>query len=215
MLDRTGSFHHHYHVYSMAISTLFLSHPGYSRDVDAIAGISCEVTSDACDYAWEDYGLKLHIPAGSLPADHSRCWIEIRASLSGPYALPADCKLVSGVYTVHCPVELSNSIILTIQHCSIQEEGLRFVQADCTQGKPYSFKELGNGKFTECFAHVNMKLSQPLLIGVVKHEPPKMACVHLPARQYLAQVYLTSVGKQSWHVFFVITWDLSICIEVR
>lgn len=134
------------------------------------------------------------------------------------YTFPADCKLVSGVFTVRCSVELSNPITLEMQHCGIQREGLKFVQADCTQKQlPYSFNELEGGKFTDRSAHIKIKLSQPSLIGVVlswKHEPPKMASVHPSANRYWAQFYLTSVGKQSWEVYFVIMRDVPISIKV-
>ena len=135
--------------------------PGYLRGVDVIAETSFEVTCQAHTYEWRGYGVNLHVQQDSLPADCPQCRVEMRASLSGQYALPANCELVSGVYWVYCPIKLSKRATLEVQHCSTQREGLSFVRAECTQEQlPYVFRRQEGGVFSEHSSHGSIELSR-------------------------------------------------------
>ena len=54
-------------------------------------------TQGGC-FEWKGYGLKLHVPEGSLPPGVRECRINIRASLSGQFQFPEDSDLLSPVF---------------------------------------------------------------------------------------------------------------------
>ena len=178
--------------------------------MDVVAKTSFEVTSQAHTYEWRGYGVKLHIQQDSLPADCPQCRVEMRASLSGQYALPADCELVSGVYWVCCPVKLSKRATLEVQHCSTQIEGLSFVRAECTQEQlPYMFRRQEGGVFSEHSSHGSIELSRFSGWGIGRLQISSI--FPLPSfftsdsqQPYSAEVYYTSDKLNSWKVFFTI-----------
>ena len=142
--------------------------PGYLRGVDVVAETSFEVTSQALTYDWRGYGVKLHIQQDSLPADCPQCRVEMKASLSGLYTLPADCELVSGLYWIYCPLKLSNHATLEVQHCSTQRKGLSFVRAECTQEQlPYMLRKQEGGVFSELSSYGSIKVYRFSVFGIV------------------------------------------------
>lgn len=200
----------------------FPSPLGYVHGLNVIAETSFEITNDAHSYEWRDHGVKLHIPQDSLPEDSPQCRVEIRASLSGQYTLPANCELVSGVYWVHSTVKLSKHPTLEIQHCSTQREGLSFIRAECTQHRlcpPYSFKKIEGGVFSEQSSYGSIELPQDSLIGVVfsfpKHDATNVTSMLPSTRQYMAQIHLTTEDEQSWRVYFRIMWNSELYIQVN
>lgn len=152
---------------------------GYLRGVEVIAETSIVITSQVLSYEWKGCGLKLHVPQNSLPANCSQCRITIKASLSGQYKYPDTCELVSGVYWIYCPVELSYDVMLQLQYNSNAKDGLKFLRADCTQKVlPYSFQELEGGQFSEHCYYGSIYLSRfsglaigwfRSLFGIINH----------------------------------------------
>ena len=178
--------------------------PGYHRGMDVIAETSFDVTSQACTFKWEGHGLKLHFQQDSLPANCPLCRVEIRASLSGQYALPADSELVSGVYWIYCPVKLSKHATLEIQHCSTQREGLSFVRAECTQNQlPYDFLRQKYGTFLEHFSYGSIELFRFSGYGISQQSDSLQS--HGEQSDYIAQVfYHTTAVLNMWKVSFTI-----------
>ena len=111
-------------------------------------------SSQPLSFNWEGYGLRLEVPAQSLPSNIDSCTITIVTSLSGQYQFPADCELVSPVFWLRCEprVEFQIPLVLEIQHCAPLDNSLQLsmVTAHCTQRDlPYIFEVLRGGTFTE------------------------------------------------------------------
>ena len=206
--------------------------------MDVIAKTSFEITSQEHTYEWRDYGVRLHIQQDSLPADCAQCRVEMSVCLSGQYALPADCELVSAVYRVHCPVKFSKHVTLDVQHCCTERRALSFVRAEYTQEDlPYVFRRLEGGVFSERSSDGSIKLSQFSIISVVwdyvlslvgltgsdsreRGQRDNVASSRQDVlssysiRSYSAQVYYSSLGGLKWDVYFVVTWDLPAYVKV-
>ena len=119
------------------------------RSVEVCGETSVVVRHNAWQFAWEGFGLKLHIYEGCLPTDMEQCVIHIKASLAGLYEFPENTYPVSAVFWLCCVPEckFARSIGLEIQHCG-KLRGLSFARAICCQKQlPYSFKDIG-GDFT-------------------------------------------------------------------
>ena len=196
--------------------------PGYLRGVDVVAETSFEVTSQAHTYEWRGYGVKLHVQQDSLPADCPQCRVEMRASLSGQYTLPANCELVSGVYWVYCPKKLSKRATLEVQHCSTRREGLSFVRAECTQEQlPYVFRRQEGGVFSEHSSYGSIELSRFSGWGIGW----LMSLFEPDSQQYSGQVFYASEVPSKWQVLFAVrhrgdldlddTVSVSVCAYVR
>ena len=184
--------------------------PGYLCGVDVVAETNFEVTSRAHNYEWRGYGVKLHVQQDSLPADCRQCRVEMRASLSGQYALPVNCELVSGVYWVYCPLKLSKRATLEIQHCSTQREGLSFVRAECTQKQlPYDFQRQEGGEFSEHSFYGSIELSRFSGWGIMKRNSGwgvgwLMSLFQPDSQQYSGQVFYASEAPSKWQVLFAV-----------
>ena len=209
--------------------------------MDVVAETSFEVTSQARTYESRAYGVKLHVQQDSLPADCPQCMVEMRASLSGQYTLPANCELVSGIYWVYCAVKLSKHATLEVQHCSTQGEGLSFVRAECTQEQlPYDFRWQEGGVFSEHSSHGSIELSRfsgwaivRWLFGFDSHQPDSQQSSSTQSEpqpdnrqsdssqsnsqqsdgvRYSAEVYYANV-LNNWKVFFTIRCRRGLALE--
>ena len=96
---------------------------------------------------WEEFGLKLHIDEGSLPAGIDQCILDIKASLAGQYEFPDNSYLVSAIFWFRCEpmCKFTKPVTVEMQHCARREKAkLTFVRAVCSQKQlPYIFKQLG------------------------------------------------------------------------
>ena len=125
------------------------------RNIKIFQEVSLHVrSSQSLSFNWQGYGLKLEVPAKSLPSHIDSCTITIIASLSGQYQFPADCELVSPVFWLRCEprVKFQVPLSLEIQHCAPLDNShrLSMVTAHCTQKDlPYIFEVLHGGNFTE------------------------------------------------------------------
>ena len=87
--------------------------------MNVIAETSVLVTNEAQTFNWKAYGLKLHIPPGSLPADLEECRLLIKVGISGQFELPENTSLVSAIYWVdnEPQCKFSQPLTMEIQHC--------------------------------------------------------------------------------------------------
>ena len=174
------------------------------------------MTSQANTYHWEVYGVKLHIPQDSLPADCQQCRVEMRASLSGHYTFPTNSQLVSAVYWMYCSVKFCKRVTLEVQHCSKQTEELSFVRANCTQEQlPYTFQSVETGVFSESSSYGSIELSRFSGWAIMKSffSRPNSAD-QSSDRRYWAQVCYRKVEQRMWDVRFLVTWKLEAHINV-
>ena len=163
------------------------------------------VTKDPQSFAWEGYGLKLHIPQGCLPAGVKQCTININASLAGQYEFPKNTHLVSAVFWFHCEVEFTKKITLEINHCA--ESGdctkLTFVRAVHSQEQlPYTFSVLG-GDFTGHSSYGAIELQSFCGIGAVKKgSTSRRYCANL-----LYKEIKVDVARYVVEIYFIVIWD--------
>ena len=171
-----------------------------------IGGTKFTVTTQGGSFEWKGYGLRLHVPEGSLPADMRECRINIRASLSGQFQFSEDSDLLSPVFWISAPGEFTKPVTLEIQHCALREDdatlsNLSFVSAKCSQKKlPYNFKRVDGGVFTTHSSYGSIQLSHFSGLGVTGGKrTPRLYCAHL---------YHTKKQTYDWRYYFVITQDL-------
>ena len=165
------------------------------------------VLSQGGSLEWKGYGLRLHIPEGSLPADMREYRINIRASLSGQFNFPEDSDLLSPVFWISAPCKFTKPVTLEIQHCALREDeaalssNLSFVCAKCSQKKlPYIFRRVDGGVFTTHSSYGSIQLSHFSGLGVTGRKgTPRSYCAHL---------YHTMKQMYDWRYYFVITQDL-------
>ena len=194
---------------------------GYLREVEVIAETSVLVTNQSQTFHWEGYGLKLHIPQGSLPAGLEKCTLLIKVGLSGSFAFPQNSSLVSAVYWLDSEPRrnFSKSLTVTIQHCvkPAYTSSLSFVHAKCSQTHlPYLFETVKDGMFSSKSVYGCLQLNHFSLLAVVLSVLSKQ--VHqllLPVPQlYTASVYYLRKGAAQRNIHFVITMDLEIYTTV-
>ena len=164
------------------------------------------VLTQGGSFEWRGYGLRLHVPKGSLPPGMEKCRINIRASLTGQFQLPEDSALLSPVFWILVPCKFTQPVILEIQHCALREDdevlsSLNFVSAKCTQRDlPYRFKQVDGGVFTTHSSYGSIHLTHFSGNAVTgRKSTPRSYCAHL---------YHTMKQIYDWRFYFVITQDL-------
>ena len=171
--------------------------------------------SHAHSFEWQGHGLKLHIPEGAVPVEHTGCRVDIKAGFTGQLNIPNDLHLVSCVYWVSCPQKLVKPITLEIEHCaslqdSSQSSSLRFIAAKCSQTElPYQFRVLENGIFKPKSSYGSIKVSQFSFfagIGILERFQ-SLQC-------YCSTVYYIQKNVNKWDVDFVIAPNLQASLTV-
>ena len=161
------------------------------------------VTTRGGSFEWKGYGLKLHVPEGSLPAEVGECRINIRASLLGQFQFPEDSDLLSPVFWLSVPCEFTKPVTLEVQHCALREDDatFSFVSARCSQKElPYNFRRVDGGVFTTHSSYGSIQLSHFSGFGITgRKRTPRSYCAHL---------YHTMKQMYDWRYYFVLTQDL-------
>ena len=159
-------------------NAVFLS-TAHIQGTEIIAQKTFTLTQEEVHLNFEGYGFKLHVPEGSLPAEVSETQLNVRVSLSGPFQMPFNSKLLSAVYWVSSPHKFKNSITIEIQHCATlssneQCSKLTFVSTRCTQKEgPYMFKALVGGVFSTHSSYGSLSLSHFCGIGIASTPSPE------------------------------------------
>ena len=184
--------------------------------MDVIGETSFLVTSQTQTFNWKGYGLKLHIPEGSLPAKVEQCRLHIKVGLSGQFAFPQNTSLVSAVYWLDTEprCKFSEAITVEIQHCAkpTQRSRLSFVRAKCSQKDlPYTFKILDGGVFTQQTNFGCISLNGFSILSVLKRfllvdDHQQQALDEDP--YYCASLYYIGSKFTFWKVHFVVTAKL-------
>ena len=188
----------------------------YLRGFETFAETSFNISdSHSHSFEWKGHGLKLHIPEGAVPAEHTECKIDIKVGMTGQFRIPDDLQHVSCIYWLRGPQSpFLKPITLEIEHCaslqdSSQSESLRFVVAKCSQTElPYEFRELKMGKFAPQSSYGSVHINQFSYFAIT-----------IPRRyswfqQYYSSLFYIQKGFNKWHVDFVITLYLQVCFEV-
>ena len=212
------------------------------RGAEVIAQKIFYLTQDAVELSFQGYGFKLHVPAGSLPAEVSETQLSVRVSLSGQFQMPPNSELLSAVYWVSSPYKFMKPITVEIQHCAAlssnkQCSQLKFVHTKCTQKElPYIFKEQVGGVFSRHSSYGSLLLSHFSGIGIVRRllqrssrvqsisvqpvqqQPQQSSLIGREEEgeviaQHCAQVYTCKLVNR-WKVDFVVTKDLDSCSTV-
>ena len=169
------------------------------------------VTNDPQTLFLKAYGLKLHIPEGSLPANVKQCTIKIQISLAGQYEFPENNHLVSAVYWLRCEPSstFAKPISLEIQHCARQENisKLSFVRAFCSQGSlPYTFNQLSGGSFTSKSSYGVIELKSFSGVAAVQEGSQE--------REYIAKLFYLNPTISNYEIHLVVTWNIEAHLSV-
>lgn len=162
--------------------------------------ITYEITNNAEDFMWQEYGLELHVRENSLPKGTDKCKVKIKASVAGQYQFPEDHCPVSAVFWLRCEhmCEFSKPITLRMEHCSKSKKDTKFsfAKAFCTKKKAsYIFEKLLGG----CFNKVHGTIELRGFSGVVITEKNPME------QEYCAGTYLCQSRMTNYKIDFVVT----------
>ena len=163
------------------------------------------ISTEGGSFHWEGYGLRLHFPKDSFPADVGECKINIRVSLSGQFQLPEGLDLLSPVFWISC-YKFKKPPTLEIQHCAFTDDekalaSLCFASAKCSQRDlPYGFRLLTGGVFTKHSNYGSICLNNFSGFGVVGEKGT--------SQSYCAHLYRSIDHAYEWRFYFVITQDL-------
>ena len=171
------------------------------------------VTNQAQTFHWIGYGLKLHIPQGTLPTGLEKCQLLIKVGLSGQFKLPENSSLVSAVYWLDSEPQCKflQPITVEMQHCMkpTHTSNLSFVHAKCSQVQlPYDFETVEGGAFSSESAYGCLQRYHFSLLGQVID-------IILPEVVYRASLYYLKKGVNQGEIHFVITKDLEPYTTVR
>ena len=188
----------------------------YLRGFEAFAETSFSITdSHARSFEWQQYGLKLHIPEGALPAAHTECKIDIKVGFAGQFRIPDDLQLVSCIYWLLGPQRpFLKPVTLEVEHCasiqdSSQSENLRFIVAKCSQAElPYQFRELKKGTFAPQSSYGSIQVSQFSLFGIT------IPRIFHSLQHYHGSLHYIRKDVNEWDVDFIITPDLEASLTV-
>ena len=186
----------------------------YLRGFETFAETSFVIDSHSQTFEWQRYGLKLHIPEGTVPAEHTECRVHIKAGFTGQFNIPDDLQLVSCVYWLSCPQKFVKPVTLEIEHCaslqdSSQSSTVQFIVAKCSQAElPYQFRVLDKGTFLPKSYYGSIQVSQFSFfgIGILKRSQSlqRYCCTH----HYIQK------DVNQWDVDFIITTGLEASLTV-
>ena len=169
-----------------------------------VAATSFTVPTQGAMFEWKGYGLKLHVPEGSLPGYMEECKVDIVVSLSGQYQLPENLVLLSPVYWISAPCTFTKAATLEIQHSALVKDealsGLHFVSATRSQKDlPYIFKQLDGGVFSAYSSFGSIQLSHFCGTAIAgSRDTPRLYCAYL---------YRTIKQLHDWRFYFAVTQD--------
>ena len=186
--------------------TMHAHFSGYIRGVEVIGETKFTVPTEGGSFEWKGYGLRVHFPEDSLPADVEECRVNIRTSLFGQFQFPEDSELLSPVFWLTAPCKFIKPVTLEIQHCAFREDeamlsSLSFVSASCSQRSlPYRFRQLDGGVFTTHSSYGTIQLNHFSGFGITgRKRTPRSYCAHL---------YHTMKKMYEWRYYFILTQDL-------
>ena len=188
----------------------YLMHVGI-HGVEVCSQTTIVITNDPQTLFWRAYGLRLHIPGGSLPAGVEQCTIKIMVSLAGQYKFPQNSHLISAVYWLRCEPSctFAKPISLEIQHCASQENitKLSFVKAFCSQKSlPYTFNQLPGGSFTSSSTYGVIKLNSFSGVTVVQQDSHD--------REYIAKLFYSHPSVYLYMINLVVIWNIEAHLTV-
>ena len=167
------------------------------------------------------YGFKLHIPKQALPDKLSDCTILIRVNPSCQYKFPENTDLVSAIYQISCPVELTKPVILEIQHCAIierpeQSSFLTFVRAE--DSHQIQFQPLEGGEFSSFSSYAKISLEKFSIFSVILYYI-SLGYYKPPSIDYYTKVYVTpspsiTPTQRRFEVFCAVFRNLTAVLTV-
>ena len=186
---------------------------GYFRGADVIGKTEFAVSRKGGNFEWKGYGLKLAVPSNCLPPAVETDKFTVTASLSGQFEIPENYELISPIFWIAAPDNLSKPVLVEIQHCladtsddTADPSDLYFITAKCTQESlPYKFKPIG-GIFTRTSSYGSIEVSHFSGMGIASKRKCQSA--------YCAQVYYNNKSRHEWRVYFVITRNLDAVLTV-
>ena len=139
-------------------------------------------------------------------------------------------ELVSGIYWIATPHDITKPLTMEIQHCSSgtnHPSSLTYITAKCTQeGLPYKFNTLNGGVFARS-RYGSISITHFSGVGIASRTPRRPSLMQRLAQRrrqgeseisnvksYCARLYYRSSGILSWEVYFAIMWNLELYIAV-
>ena len=171
------------------------------------------LSSHAQQITWEEFGLKLHIDEGSLPAGVDQCILNIKSSLAGLYEFPDNSYLVSAVFWLRCEpmcCRFTKPVTVEMQHSAkrenVEKAKLTFVRAVCSQKQlPYTFKRLG-GDFSRHNSYGVVDVNGFSGLAITQEGSEE--------REYFSKLFYFSNYLNGHRIDMVITWNTAAHLNV-
>lgn len=175
----------------------------------------------------KEFGYKLHFPDHALPPDVDECKVHVESSRCGPFKLPVNMELTSGIYWITSTHSFTKPVTIEFQHCAKPEhlQHLTFIRSKhILENDCYEFNVLDGGVFPPGTQYGSISLMQFSGVGIALQLPAqqqslihRLCCRHQPesdVKSYCARLYYCCSGIHSWEVYFTITQNLKLHITV-
>ena len=197
--------------------------PARIPGVEIIAEKSVQVTNEEQNIIWDGYGLRVHIPRGSLPKGRSHCQLKIGVAVSGEFQLPENGIPTSAVYWLSHDLqeELQNPITLEMQHCATNSalNGLCVAQASTlSYNLPYKFEQIQGAVFTPNTGYGAIELHHFSLFTTFLLRVLRAFQSHFrPPIEYCAILYYTKIRHLRFqsHVHILQNLDSHFKVSMR
>ena len=194
--------------YIFAITILFVT-IDHLKVMNVIGETSVQVTNQAQSFQWKGYGIKLHVPQGTLPAGFKQCDVLIKVAVSGEFRLPHYTTLVSAVYWIDCKpqCEFAKPVVLELQHCASpsQTNKLSFAKCSLNALPPYMFEILEGGEFDNQSAYGRIELRSFSLITQLLRSTPLLTGIVKQDNKHHARVFYLWKSEELREIHFVLT----------
>ena len=177
--------------------------------------ITVKDTVKTRSYEWIDYGLKMTVPKGALPVDHTECTLTISAAIAGNFELPEGAKLISAMYYISSPIEFAKPVQVEIQHCAVvtQPNDFSFVIAKDLPGVVH-FSLMSGGVFVSNHSYATIQLNHFCYLAVVVKSRLLSWFRSKIEQRYMIQLFGSAFSERCWKVYFVVVKHLNICFSV-
>lgn len=169
-------------------------------------------------FKWDTHGFRLHVPEDALPPDIMEILVSVKAALGCEYILPANTKLVSGVYLISSNHNFTKPVTLEIEHSCLLQQSPNSANdlffGYCSKCEPpFHFQIMKDGVFEAKNNFGKITLSNFSIYTILQYLMP---CVTPTTSRYCASLHYSKLGfPNSWYIYLVISKDTGLMKQVK
>ena len=156
----------------------------------------------------------IEVPQGAVPNDGTSGTLTVTAVTDGDFIFPPRCQLVSSIFHISCSLEFQKRVSLYIDHAAVIESEsecsdheFNFIAAKCSEGPPYTFKELQHGRFSHNSSFAKIDVKQFSFFGCVRRG-------HTKKVKYQAYVLYHQIQPSCWSMIFSLVKAVRVSAKV-